>query len=330
MDVKPDLTRSIKTQNVVLAIIDGIRHEDSFGKSGHNFMPNIWNKLKPLGTIYDNYYCDGFTVTVQAHGSMLTGTWQNHLTNSGEVRPNKPTIFEYHKMIETPSNPINHDPTRCILVAGKGRISKMNYSDFEGEPVPEYGGAYMSRYYGAKFGASVYEPSDFERFPSDESRETTVKSVAHSTYSDAATWAITKHVLKDACPSLLVINFGELDEIAHAGIRWIYDDCIRRLDGIMMNLWETIQSEETYRGKTTLIITTDHGRHDDINGGFQHHGCMCEGCKQCIFLAIGPDIRQNHVATARHTLIDIAPTIGKFLGFPTPHSQGIVMEEMFI
>jgi hypothetical protein len=260
---------------------------------------------------------------------MVTGRWQNHVGNSGEIRPNRPTVFEYHKMIETPSNPINHDPTRSVLIAGKGRISKMNYGDFDAPLIDEYGGAFKGRYYGPRFGASVYQPVDFERFPSDEARKAAGERVAHSTYSDNATWGITKHVLRSVYPSLLMINFGELDEIAHAGIRWMYDECIQRLDGLMMNLWNEIESSEVYGGRTTLIITTDHGRHDLEHGGFQHHGCMCDGCKRCIFLAIGPDTKKNHVVKERHTLIDLTPTVGALLGFETPYAEGVVMDEMF-
>ena len=327
--MKPDVTRDTITENIVLAIIDGIRYEDCFGDTDHLLVPNIWSSLRPLGTVYENFFCDGFTATGQAHASIVTGRWQNHVGNSGEIRPNRPTMFEYHKMVETPSNPINHDPTRCVIIAGKGRISKMNYGEFEGEEVDEYGGAFKGRYYGPRIGATVYAPAGFERFPSEESEEATKAAVAHSTFSDAATWATTKHVLKDVCPSLLLINFGELDEVAHAGIRWMYDESIRRLDGILLKLWQEIESSEVYGGKTTLIITTDHGRHDLENGGFQHHGCQCEGCRRCMFLAIGPDIRKNHVVRERHTLIDLAPTIGRLLGFQTPYAEGVVMEEMF-
>ncbi len=327
--IKPDITRELMTENVILAIIDGVRYEDCFGDPTHGLMPNVWNKLRPLGTMYEHFYCDGFTATGQAHGSIVTGKWQNHVGNSGEIRPNRPTMFEYHKMIETPSNPINHDPTRCVLIAGKGRISKMNYGEFDAPLVDEYGGAFKGRFFGPKFGATVYAPADFERFPSDESREAARAAVAHSTFSDAATWGITKHVLRNVCPSLLLINFGELDEVGHAGARWLYDNSIRRLDVIMMNLWSEIESSEVYGGRTTLMITTDHGRHELENGGFQHHGCQCEGCKRCIFLAIGPDIRKEFVVEERHTLIDITPTIGKLLGFATPYAEGTVMEEMF-
>jgi len=318
--LKPDITRSVRTEHVVVAILDGLRAADGFGPD--TVMPGLNEKLRPLGTFLSEFYCDGETATGQAHATMMTGTPQDHVGNSGEVRPNKPTIFEYHKQVETPSNPINHDPTRCVLVAGKGRVSKMNYSTFEGPMLDEYGGYKRGRYYGPTFGASVYEPADFERFPSEQDARTAREVVAHSTWSEPATWAVTRHVLDTVRPSLLVVNFGEMDEIAHAGIRWMYDDSLRRLDGIVRALWDAIEASDTYAGRTTLILTTDHGRHDLEHGGFQHHGCGCDGCRQCFLLAIGPDTPVGREVKSRHNLLDIAPTVGRLLGFATPEAKG--------
>jgi hypothetical protein len=318
--LKPDLTRTTRTENVVIAILDGLRAEDAFGPTFT--MPGLVEKLVPRGTFLPNFVCDGDTITGQAHATMLTGTPQDHVGNSGQIRPNKPTIFEYHKMIETPSNPINHDPTRCVLVAGKGRVSRMNYSTFESPLLDEYGGLTRDRYYGPLFGASVYAPADFERFPSAEDAERARTVVAHSTWSEAATWAVTRHVIEDVRPSLLVVNFGEMDEVAHAGIRWTYDDALRRLDRIAVALWELLEQSDTYAARTTLLVTTDHGRHDLEHGGFQHHGCDCPGCRRCFLLAIGPDTPAGCTVETRHNFLDLAPTIGALLGFATPEAHG--------
>jgi arylsulfatase A-like enzyme len=79
-----------------------------------------------------------------------------------------------------------------------------------------------------------------------------------------------------------------------------------------------------------MIVTTDHGRNDDAHGGFEDHGKWNHGCRDLFFLAIGPGIRQNTVITnIDRDHIDIAPTVGYILGFPTPFSEGEVMREIF-
>ena len=40
----------------------------------------------------------------------------------------------------------------------------------------------------------------------------------------------------------------------------MYIDAIHRSDIMISRIWETIQSDPNYRDRTTLIITTDHGR----------------------------------------------------------------------
>src|SRR5204862_7548200 len=61
-------------------------------------------------------------------------------------------------------------------------------------------------------------------------------------------------------PRLLFVGYGETDEWAHAGR---YDQVLHsahRFDGFVAQLWRALQSDGEYRDRTTLIITTDHGR----------------------------------------------------------------------
>jgi len=47
-----------------------------------------------------------------------------------------------------------------------------------------------------------------------------------------------------------------------------------------------------------------------------------------MFFAIGAGIRENVVSTKVRTLEDIAPTIGRLMGFSTAKSTGSVMSEI--
>ena len=64
-----------------------------------------------------------------------------------------------------------------------------------------------------------------------------------------------------------------------------------------------------------MLITNDHGRHDDKHGGFESHGCGCEGCKHIMLFAIGPDFEKGAVVNERKTQLNIAPTVAEILGF---------------
>ena len=111
-----------QTKNVVIAVIDGARYTETFGDSTHQYIPNIWNKLRPLGTIYTEFYNDGVTKTCPGHASILTGTWQN-LPNDGTKRPDMPTIFEYFRKEKNISKENN------AVILGKSKLSILTHSE---------------------------------------------------------------------------------------------------------------------------------------------------------------------------------------------------------
>lgn len=63
-------------------------------------------------------------------------------------------------------------------------------------------------------------------------------------------------------------------DIAHAGTYSLYVEGIRRTDRLCAEMWNAIETDPEYSGKTTLMILPDFGRDsdDDPGGsGFQHH-----------------------------------------------------------
>jgi hypothetical protein len=90
-------------------------------------------------------------------------------------------------------------------------------------------------------------------------------------------------------------------------------------------LWNYVESDSVYAGKTTMFVTNDHGRHTD---DFSGHDCECEGCRTVQLLAVGPDIKQGMVSNVPRTICDITPTIGEIMGFPTETATGSVMHEI--
>ena len=67
------------------------------------------------------------------------------------------------------------------------------------------------------------------------------------------------------------IAFDETDEFAHDIKYDNYLYAIKRLDNYIENLWLWLQSQDNYKNKTTLIITTDHGRGKYLNDKWGSH-----------------------------------------------------------
>jgi len=70
-----------------------------------------------------------------------------------------------------------------------------------------------------------------------------------------------------------------------------------------------------------MFVSSDHGRHDDAHGGFQHHGCSCEGCRHIIGLGIGPGFRKGAVVDGCVGQTDVRAAAAELLSIPLPISD---------
>lgn len=72
-------------------------------------------------------------------------------------------------------------------------------------------------------------------------------------------------------PRITFISYGETDDFAHDGKYDEYVIAAHRTDGFIRNVWETVQSIESYKDNTVLFISVDHGRGEDPVETWQHH-----------------------------------------------------------
>ncbi len=134
---------------------------------------------------------------------------------------------------------------------------------------------------------------------------------------DAFTFEYAFEYLKLNKPRVLYIAFDETDEFAHQGNYDKYLSAARRLDGYIAQIWDWFQSKEMYRDKTTLVITTDHGRGAHEGGTWRHHGNEVPGAEFTWAAVIGPDTAPLGEVTDVDTIAtnQIAATITHLLGY---------------
>lgn len=130
-------------------------------------------------------------------------------------------------------------------------------------------------------------------------------------------------------PHFAVLYLADVDGAGHSGIWSTYIEAIETADRMVGEVWELLQSNEPYAGHTTLFVTSDHGRHDDAHGGFEGHGCSCDGCRQVTFLAIGPSISADCMPNRSWELVDIVPSLGRLLSFEPDQSDGEPMSGLY-
>ena len=105
---------------------------------------------------------------------------------------------------------------------------------------------------------------------------------------DAFTTQAAIEHLKKRRPRVLFIGLGETDEYAHEGRYDLYLHATHHFDASLRRVWDAVQSSPHYRDKTSLIVTTDHGR-GDATEAWKHHGATTKGSEMIWLAAIGPD-----------------------------------------
>lgn len=105
---------------------------------------------------------------------------------------------------------------------------------------------------------------------------------------DSLTTAFALQYLAQNTPRILHVGLGETDEYAHEKKYAEYLQAARASDDMIRQVWEFVQSSPVYRNKTTLFITTDHGR-GNSSGTWHKHHTWVEGSDEIWFAVIGPE-----------------------------------------
>ena len=126
--------------------------------------------------------------------------------------------------------------------------------------------------------------------------------------------AALEHLRKHK-PRAMFIGFGETDEWAHARRYDCYLDAANKNDTFLRNLWEMVQSLPEYAGRTSLIVTTDHGR-GSTKLDWTDHGKDTEGAEFVWMAVLGPQtaamgVRENVEATQGQVAATVAALVGE-------------------
>ncbi len=116
-------------------------------------------------------------------------------------------------------------------------------------------------------------------------------------------------------PRVLYLAFDETDDWAHDGEYGRLLDALHRTDAYLRELWDWLQSQPEYRGRTALVITTDHGRGRTAKA-WSDHGADVEGADDVWIAVASPDVSRRGEWTDHPPLAtnQIAATISRWLG----------------
>ncbi len=131
---------------------------------------------------------------------------------------------------------------------------------------------------------------------------------------DAFTFRLAMRHLALARPRVLYIAFDETDDWAHDGRYDRVLDAYARIDDELRQLWTWLQEQPEYRGRTHLLITTDHGR-GHTPAGWRNHGAKTEGSQDVWIAFVSPRMARRGVWTSGTlSTSQIAATVASWMG----------------
>jgi hypothetical protein len=306
------INQKSQAKNLFIIVMNGVRYDDAFGEKNHLYIDNIWNKLRPLGTICTKFENRELTFPIPSQMSLLTGVWhvfKNPISTT--ICPAFPTLFEYWNSARKDSG------NSCYFASSRPNfeiLTSSNHAEF-----------------GAKF-APVFEANKEEKVNENAIYEKALPFIMEKHPSFvylslvAGGGAETEKELTAELNGHVCQLPGQKDACGGAELLNAYYESIILMDQITYDLWDRIQKVEAYKDKTVFLVLSDHGRHTD---DYHSYGDKCRGCTQLYLLAIGPGIKKNFVSKKERTLIDICPTLGTLFTMPTPFAKGDVMKELF-
>lgn len=324
--------RPLRTENVFLIVSDGLRWQEVFNGAEQrlidatnggvknvqllrtNFwratpelrraalMPFLWSEVAVRGQIYGNRE-QGSAMTLAntrkfsypGYNELLTG-YADPAIDSNDKKPNpNVTVFEW----------LAKDRRFRNRTAAFGTWDRFPYIfNVERSGIPVW-------------------PTWEEKFANDAiapnpkllavMRDTT--EVFEGVILDSFLFHAALDHIRQRKPRLAFISFGETDEWGHAGRYDLYLNAAHNVDRHIQRLWQTVQSIPQYRGKTTFLITTDHGRGSGRRE-WKDHGENIKGAEDVWLAVLGPDTPNlgERFHTAPIQLNQVAATIAALLG----------------
>lgn len=250
----------------------------SAGERRSRLMPFLWSEIAQKGQIYGNRSlgsrvenANPYWFSYPGYSEIFCG-YVDTLVNSNEYPPNpNTTVLEF----------IHQQP------GFKGKVAAFGAWDAFDRILNE-----------KRAGFPVVSGSNPCGGDNPSPREQIINDMKRDAYSpfglseqlDVFTHYAAMEYLKTYKPRVLYISYGETDEWAHHGHYRDYLDAAHQTDAWIAQLWQWLQSDKQYQGKTALFITVDHGRGDTPKANWTSHNARIPGANEIWFAAMGPGI----------------------------------------
>jgi hypothetical protein len=324
--------RKLKTENVILITLDGMRWQEVFGGADSSFMhqqkalkdPRLKEKFwrdDPLErrSVLMNFLWTTVATQGQLYGNRLSGSKVNVTNNQWFSYPGYNELLAgYADNDRIHSNEKFYNPNKTVLEIinehppFKGKVAAFTSWDvFPFIINDKRSGVFVS---GGLAEARAAKLSEREKVLNQ--MMSVLPNPLGDIRLDAFTFYYGLEYIKKNKPRLFYFSFDETDDFAHQGEYGAYLNSAHNTDKFISELWSYLQSDPVYQNNTTMIITCDHGRGMDSKE-WKDHGAKVKGADQIWLAVIGPDTMPTGEIKTESQLYQnqVAKTIARFLGY---------------
>lgn len=329
VSVRPHAQTAAAAQNVVVITIDGLRWQEVFGGAGQEYfkkekdgvpgaaekrfwrataearraalMPFIWGTVATKGQIFGDpskqsraHLTNGLWFSYPGYNEMFSGAADPRVDSNDKVANPNVTVLEW----------LNGRP------GFSGRVAAFGAWDV----LPSILNTARSRIPVGSGFAPVPSPTTERGRAINELAADLPPYWDYGTFDAPIVYAAID-TLRTTRPRVLYIMLGEGDEWAHAGRYDLYLDAAFRADRFIRRVWDVLQSLPEYANRTTLLVTTDHGR-GATTADWTDHGRKVPAAETTWFAALGPGVaplgaREGTTVTTSQLAATVAAVVGE-------------------
>ena len=329
---------------IIVTFGGGVRYSETFAPEGLRNIPRLAG-MRSEGFFFRNCINAGVLSHFNSTASILTGNWQR-VDDFGFQPPSGPTVFEYFRKgskappmdawivatnksfasMGSSADPLWGQPYGANVVLPKQLLLETVKEVVRKRPgggvadrdnvLRQLEGILSEGYEGV--GWTIFKGG---RQLGQHVRETLSRALVDyingpesPTSGDELTFFITREVMREFAPRLILVNFWDMD-VAHWGSYSLYLQAVTKTDRLTGMLWDEVQANPHYKDNTTVLILPELGRDGDINAanGFLNHRSGDSSCRNMWMLAMGGGIWRGETERPLHH-IDVAATAASALG----------------
>lgn len=302
--------------NIVVITISGARNCDTIDSPQHYYIPELWNKVIPEGTLYTNLYNTNYGFHMPIVNAVNTGYSYHYFDWGSSLKA--PSIAQYlrkeYKLAEDNAwvigvfsmsncglitHGFGQDTFPASLITLPGEYSRCL------EPLLSAQELFFFKEYRA-----LRQSKIIGTFPQWD--------IANIQFK------VLMKVLHEFKPKFVHYVMSN-PEIAHADSYGRYLLSIKKLDQQIYEIWNTLSGDTFYKGKTYLFICVDSTREKY----YKHHNADFFGREPVWLYVYGPDVKKGARIDRKIYHVDMFATFARIFKLNAA-SEGKVLYDCFI